>query len=163
MIAYLYTADEIDFDNEVLLTSIAITNSVWAYKYMDGSDGSFHDYQAGDYLKLTITSVLNNGNYGNLIDFYLADFTNGNTTIIGDWTTVDLSSLGTVKGLKFKLTTNDNLTPLYFCLDDIVYGSTTEISNNSFENEINLYPNPTKNTINITNIKNATLNITNGY
>jgi len=159
VIAYLYAADEITLDHEVIVQSINVANSVWAYKYMDGSDGSMHDYTAGDYLKLSITGILNDNTYTTPIDFYLADFTNGNTTIIADWTTVNLSSFGGVKGLKFQLSSNDNFTPFYFCLDDIVYGATASINDSKFENTVSLYPNPTTDFITVSNVNNATITI----
>ena len=159
VIAYLYAADEITFDHEVIVTTIKVANSVWAYKYMDGSDGSMHDYTAGDYLKLTITGILNDNTYTTPIEFYLADFTNGNTTIIGDWTTVNLGSLGGVKGLKFQLSSNDNFTPFYFCLDEIAYGPTASINDSKFENIVRLYPNPTNDFITISNVNKATITI----
>lgn len=159
VIAYLYAADEITFDHEVVVTTIKVTNSVWAYKYMDGSDGSMHDYIAGDYLKLTITGILNDNTYTTPIDFYLADFTNGNTTIIEDWTTVNLGGFGGVKGLKFQLSSNDNFTPFYFCLDDIVYGPTASINDSKFEKTVSLYPNPTTDFITVSNVNNATITV----
>ena len=161
VIAYLYGADEITFDREVLPLSIDVTNSVWAYKYMDGSDGSMHDYTTDDYLKLTITGILTDNTYTTPMDFYLADFTNGNTTIIGDWTTVDLSSFGGVKGLKFELSSSDSYTPFYFCLDNIVYGPTAATNEVAFKNAINLYPNPAQEVLNITAVSNAKIQIYN--
>jgi len=161
IIAYLYSADTITFDNEVTVSSIDVTNSVWAYHYMNGSDGSgTGTYAAGDYLDLTITGVLADGTFTNPIVFKLADYTNGNTSIIGDWTTVDLSSLGVIKGLKFQLGALDNYTPYYFCMDDIVYTSTTaSVDNIDLENSISVYPNPTTNFVKISNVENSTVSI----
>ena len=159
VIAYLYGADEITFDNEIVVSGIHVANSVWAYKYMDGSDGSMHDYTAGDYLKLTISGLLSDNTYTAPIDFYLADFTNGNTTIIDDWTSVNLSSFGSVKGLRFQLSSNDTYTPFYFCLDDIEIAPIASINDSKFENTINIYPNPTTNFISIANIDKAIITI----
>ncbi len=164
---YSYAGDTMSFDG-LGVTSMYITNSVWAYKYMDGSDGSMHDYTTGDYLKLTITAVLNNNGtltdgsddtLGNSIDFYLADFTNGNTYIIDDWTFVDLSSLGEVVGLKFQFSSSDNMTPYYFAMDDIGFGPAASVNDNAFAELISVYPNPANNSINIQNIQNASLTI----
>ena len=129
---YTYSGDTMTFDQTVKVKSIQITNSVWAYKFMDGSDGTGHDFTTDDFFKLTITAVLDDNStlgdssddtLGDSIDFYLADFTNGNAYIIGDWTNVDLSTLGNVKGLKFTLEASDPLTPFYFAMDDLVYST----------------------------------------
>ena len=155
---YSYSGDTMTFDQTVNIQSVMITNSVWAYKFIDGSDGSGHAFQTGDYFKLTITAVIddngtlgNSGDdtLGNSIDFYLADFTNGNTTIVGDWTNVDLSSLGNVKGLKFTMTATDDYTPFYFAMDDLVYSTTLSENDNTIDNQINIYPNPATNYITI--------------
>jgi len=165
---YTYSGDTMTFDQVVNVQSVQITNSVWAYKFMDGSDGSGHDFQTGDYFKLTITAVLDdNGTLGvsgddtlgNSVDFYLADFTNGNATIIGDWTTVDLSSLGNVKGLKYEMSASDTYTPYYFAMDDLVYSTTLSLSENNSISNIKLYPNPVNNILNINNCKNASIKI----
>jgi hypothetical protein len=165
---YSYSGDTMTFDQVVNVQSIMITNSVWAYKFIDGSDGTGHDFQAGDYFKLTITAVTDDGGtlgdsgddtLGNSVDFYLADFTNGNSTIIGDWTNVDLSSLGNVKGLKFSMTATDNYTPYYFAMDDLVYSTTLSVSQNSLVNSIKMYPNPAKNSFSLSNIKNANVEV----
>lgn len=166
---YSYSGDTMTFDQVVSVQSIMITNSVWAYKFMDGSDGSGHDFVTGDYFKLTITAVIddngtlgdsNDDTLGNSIDFYLADFTNGNTIIIGDWTNVDLSSLGNVKGLKFSMTASDDYTPFYFAMDDLVYSTTLGVNENSIVDAAELYPNPAKHIFYLSNIKNANVIIT---
>ncbi len=108
VIAYSYSGDEILFDNTVSISSLDITNAVCTYHYMNGSDGSgIGTFEAGDFFKITITGVLADGTDGGTVNFYLADFTNGNNYIIDDWTTVDLSSLGQIKGLKFQLSSSD--------------------------------------------------------
>ena len=167
---YTYSGDTMTFDQTVNVQSIMITNSVWAYKFIDGSDGSGHAFGAGDYFKLTITAVTDdNGTLGdsgddtlgNSVDFYLADFTNGNATIIGDWTSVDLSSLGNVKGLKFTMTATDNYTPYYFAMDDLVYSTTLATSENMLANSISIFPNPTSSYIKINGLDNANIAIFN--
>ena len=165
---YTYSGDTMTFDQTVNVQSVQITNSVWAYKFMDGSDGSGHDFQTGDYFKLTITAVLDdNGTLGvsgddtlgNSIDFYLADFTNGNAIIVGDWTNVDLSSLGNVKGLKFEMSASDSYTPYYFAMDDLVYSTTLSTTENDLISNIKMYPNPVNDVLNIQNCKDASITI----
>jgi hypothetical protein len=165
---YSYSGDTMTFDQTVNVQSIQITNSVWAYKFMDGSDGSGHDFETGDYFKLTITGVIDDNNtlgdgnddtLGNSIDFYLADFTNGNSYIIGDWTNVDLSALGNVKGLKFSMEASDSYTPYYFAMDDLVYSTTLSTPENEITSNIKMYPNPTKNIVFFKNTVNATISV----
>jgi hypothetical protein len=57
------------------------------------------------------------------VEFYLADFRNGKSLIVKDWTYVDLSSLKLVDRIKCTLTSSDNgdygmNTPGYFCIDN---------------------------------------------
>ncbi len=162
VIAYLYGTESITFDHEVNITSIDIANAVWAYHYMNGSDGvGTGTYTANDYFKMTITGMISGGTLTAPLEFYLADFTNGNSTILSDWATVDLSGFGTVVGLQFQLEAADNGTgtPYYFCMDDIVYSNVSAVNDNVFENSISMFPNPANNSVNIQNIKETSLTI----
>ncbi len=157
VIAYTYAGDSIMFDNIIHIDSVKITNSVWAYHYMNGSDGSGSGtYTADDYFKLSITGISNSGSYTGTVDFYLADFTNGNSYIIDNWTNVNLSDLGNVKGLKFYLSALDTYTPYYFCMDNLAYSDAVSVKNND-NTDIAVYPNPVKDIANITNILNSAI------
>jgi len=158
IIAYLYGSSSISFDTPVNLANMQITNSVWAYKYMSGEDGTGHDYENGDYLKLSIKGVLENGSYTSVIDFYLADFTNGNTTIINDWTTLNLSGFDAVVGLEFQLSAVDTWTPYYFCMDNLTYQNTVSVAEENTD-YFSVYPIPATTHIKIDNIRHATLHI----
>ncbi len=166
---YTYSGDTMTFDNPVILQNIFITNTVWAYKYMTGTDGTgTGTYTTDDYLKLTITAVTDNAGtlgdssddtLGASVDFYLADFTNGNSYIIDDWTNVDLSSLGTAVGLKFQIEALDTYTPYYFTMDDLTYEVVTAVNENNLANSVSIFPNPSNGKIAIKNIENANLTI----
>jgi len=166
---YTYASDTMSFDLLGLVGTMQIANSVWGYRYMTGTDGvGTGTYETGDFLKLTITAVLDdNGTLGddsddtlgNSINFYLADFTNGNSYIIDDWTNVDLLSLGEVWGLKFQLSSSDTMTPFYFAMDNISFGPAASINDTDFNNSINIYPNPTSKFITIDNLNNASITI----
>jgi hypothetical protein len=87
----------------------------------DGTNGE-------DWFMLTIKGADSTGNLTtDSVNFYLADYRFANNAldyIVTDWQYVDLSSLGNVVSLTFKLTSSDNApwgmnTPAYFCIDDI--------------------------------------------
>ncbi len=110
-----------------------ITNSTYAYLAVkDGNDdyGAVTAFADGDWFKLTITGYGANGNKTSAIDFYLADYRNGKSIVISDWTKVVLTSLGKVNKVTFELSSTDNSeyngeesmnTPSYFCIDNIAY------------------------------------------
>ena len=158
--AFYYNTSSIalTFTEPVNLTNTQITNSVWAYKFMTGEDGSGHDYETGDYFKLTIKGVLESGDFTDPIDFFLGDFTNGNTTIIGDWTTVDLSSMQAVVGLQFIFSSSDSFTPFYFCMDNLVYDTDLSTASNLLE-KVSIYPNPADEVLRVSHVTNAKLSI----
>jgi hypothetical protein len=86
------------------------------------------EFHQGDFLKLTITA-----DNDEEVEFMLADYTSDNEDdwyYVNDWRYLDLSSLGTVKELEFKLTASRKntwgyTTPLYFCMDD--FGATAPL------------------------------------
>jgi hypothetical protein len=82
-----------------------------------------------DYYKVLIKGLdANNAEIGT-VDFFLADYraaTNTEDYVVKKWTTVDISALGKVNKLTFKLISSDNgqwgmNTPAYFCIDNITY------------------------------------------
>lgn len=158
VIAYVYGGTQMSFEEPVNLTSMQVTNSVWAYKFMTGEDGSGHDYEADDYFKLSIRGKYEDETFSDPIDFYLGDFTNGNTSIIGDWTTVDLSSLDAVVGLEFQLAALDTWTPYYFCLDNLMYENTMSIKE-AKSSSFSIFPNPTQTSFTIQHVSNATITL----
>ena len=87
----------------------------------EGNVVGIEEFHKGDFLKLTISA-----DNDEKLEFMLADYTSDNEDdwyYVSDWQYVDLSSLGTVKELEFKLTSSRRntygyTTPLYFCIDD---------------------------------------------
>ena len=160
---FSYGVDSVMFGSLVDVQSVYITNSVYAYLYMQGQGGGY-EYQSGDYFILKIKGIKENGTYTDeVIDFYLADFTNGNSYIVNNWTNVDLSSLGNVAGLKFTFESTDVgtwgiNTPLYFCMDDLSYNTLSKV-NDDVAAQIKVYPNPVNNIVNISGFKNSTIKI----
>jgi len=110
---------------------VQVTNATYTYLSMLNGDafatqfGDVTNASAGiDSLVLSIYGLDVNLQRTDSVNFYLADFTNGNSLIVNTWTTVDLSSLGSVYGLDFGLTSSDNgvwgmNTPAYFAFDNL--------------------------------------------
>ena len=73
-------------------------------------------FQAGDYLKLTFTGMLNKQVTGTK-EVALID----GTSYLKEWTNVDLSALGKIDELGLHLSSSRADFPLYCCLDDMGY------------------------------------------
>jgi len=111
---------------------------------IDGTNG-------GDWFLLTIYGLGADSLYtGDSVNFYLADYRAAldvDDYIIDEWTWVDLTSLGDVKGLDFVLSSTDTTggfgmnNPAYFAMDNL-YGAFASAAENSNDNLL-VYPNPT--------------------
>ena len=86
---------------------------VQAAKYGVGLAGG--PFQDGDYLLLTVTGRLGSAVSGTK-EVKLVD----GTSFIKEWTKVDISELGKLDTIDFKLTSNREDFPLYCCLDDLM-------------------------------------------
>lgn len=136
------------------LSGCYMTNNAWAVSSMENGDAISGDaFTDGDWFKVSIEGYKDNALTGN-IECYLADYRSENTTdhyILKEWKWIDLSSLGVVQKLKFKVDgskkgTNGLNTPGYFCIDDLNGkrdDTPTQINSNLSDN-IKIYPNPTK-------------------
>lgn len=157
-----YSGSSIDFGEETELTSIALTNSTYAALSMLNGDffgkvfGSVTNAQGNpdgtngeDYFRVLITGFDMNGDTTEQVVFYLADYRFADSTqdyIVDSWETVDLTSLGTVRYLEFKLESSDvgangMNTPAYFALDNLVYSSVAGVSELP-SSSMKVYPNP---------------------
>lgn len=147
---YINIADTIFLDEVSNFEEVYVANSVWAYHYMNGSDGAgTGTYEAGDYLKIIFKGLAADSSYtGAEVGFFLADFTNGNDYIIDEWTVVDLSSLTNCLGFEILMESSDSYTPLYYCLDNLTFSSLV-ITNEIITSNFSVYPNPTSNFITI--------------
>ncbi len=113
--------------------ALTLTNSTYAYLSMLHGDGFSKRFGGAsgndaDWFLLTISGSDALGSSLGTVDFYLADFRfadNALDYIVSDWTTVDLSGLGSgVRTLNFALTSSDNglygmNTPSYFALANV--------------------------------------------
>ena len=150
------------------VNSIMITNSNYAAHSMLNGDGfakqfgSVNDANGNpdgtngeDWYLLTIVGYDALGAPTDSVEFYLADYRftdNSQDYIIKSWTSVDLTPIGFVSTIKFKLSSSDvgqwgMNTPAVIAIDDIEYALL------SMEEElaegIKVYPNPTNDIISI--------------
>lgn len=133
--AIMHNTDTISFTYEegAVPQSIWITNNAYAYhsmkngdqfaKKFGGTDGNDEDF-----FKLIITGLDSENNETGTVEVYLADFRfddNSEDYILDTWEKADLTSLGTVSKLAFKLESSDTgeygmNTPDYFAFDNLV-------------------------------------------
>ena len=156
-----YGGTGIDFGSEKVVSSVQLTNTTYAALSM--RDGDMFGKQFGDstnaqgnqdgtngedWFRLLIIGKDAQSAVTDTVIFYLADYRFANNTqdyIVNTWQTVDLSPLGEVQFLEFELESSDHnaqgiLTPAYFALDNIVYG-TASLNELSVVNQ-EVYPNP---------------------
>ena len=99
-----------------------VTNTAYAVNSMTKGDDYAKKFEEGDWFLLTFQGYLGKVPTGK-VEFYLADFRNGKSLIVKDWTYVDLSSLTLVDHITCTLTSSDTgdfgmNTPAYFCIDN---------------------------------------------
>jgi hypothetical protein len=141
-----------------------ITNSTYTSFSMKNGD-SFAKKFGGvsgndpDYFVLIVRGYLNGVLKTDTVNFYLADFRSADNSkdyIVNDWQWVDLTSLGDVDSISFRLGSSDAgqfgiNTPGFFCIDnfttrDILSG----VANvKGTTNTMSVYPNPAKEMITI--------------
>ncbi len=103
--------------------SVMLTNSTYAYYDMlEGSEYS-KKFEENDWFKVIIRGYLGSTLTGT-VEFYLADFRDGKSLIVREWTKVSLSTLGAVEKLTLTFDSSDKglfgvNTPKYVCLDDL--------------------------------------------
>lgn len=170
----------IDFISPKVVSSIAITNSTFAYLSMlNGDDfakkfgdtinanGENDGTNGEDFFRLRILGRDQNSNITDSVIVYLADYRfsdNSQDYILKEWLTVDLTALGAIQFLEFELSSSDigswgMNTPAYFALDNIVYGNLALAENAT---QLTVYPNPTTGVIHIGQQGIATLMDVNG-
>ncbi|WP_232220142.1 DUF4465 domain-containing protein [Prevotella falsenii] len=122
------TIDVMNKENGDSIRGFYITNTPWTYYAIKDGDGMSDvegGFQKDDYFKLTVTGKKADGTESK-VEYYLADYRAENEAdryIIDTWQWVDLSSLGEVKTVSFKMEgTKKNkwglTTPTYFAFDN---------------------------------------------
>jgi hypothetical protein len=111
-----------------------------------------------DYFRLDVFGYRSGTRTKDSVIFYLADFRNTDTTknyIVKDWQWMDLSKLGKIDSLEFRLQSSDNgsfgmNTPAYFCLDNFMTNETgLSIDNKNVNTDLKVYPIPTSNILHL--------------
>jgi hypothetical protein len=131
--SFLPLAPRITFANDVQIVSVKVANTTYTALSMRDGDAfakkfggaSGHD---PDFFLLTIEGFDAASVSTGSLEVFLADYRFSNDPldyILADFTPVDLTSLGTVRGLAFTLSSSDvgafgMNTPAYFALDDVV-------------------------------------------
>ena len=120
----------VNFAAETGLQGVYVANTTYPYLAIaDGNDGGANfvkgPFQDGDYFRLDIFGVDANNEDTGKVEVFLADFRDGRSDILSDWTWVDLSPLGDrVQRLEFDMDSTDSgmfgmNTPAYFAIDDL--------------------------------------------
>lgn len=115
------------------INSLMLNNSTYTYLGLkNGQYGgsSARKFGANDWFKVIIIGSLNNVETGK-VEYYLADFRNGKSFILDNWSKVDVSSLGDVDKLQFEFASSDTgdygvNTPVYVCVDNIEFSQVIE-------------------------------------
>ena len=122
------TIDVMNKENGDNIRGFYITNTAWVYDAVKKGDGMSNEpggFKKGDYFKLIIKGKKAD-NTESQVEYYLADYRAENEAdhyVLDTWQWVDLSSLGEVKSVSFKMegTKKNNYgltTPTYFAFDN---------------------------------------------
>lgn len=139
-----------------------VTNTTYAYNSMKLGDGFAKQFGGisgndPDYFKLVIRNYVNGSLTNDSVFVFLADYRSSNNTqdyILRDWVYVSLDVFQASDSLLFTLSSTDTgafgmNTPAYFALDDISFDSTLSVPQYSITHELDLFPNPVLNVLNI--------------
>ena len=164
-VAYVgdYSQNYIKLINTTIISEVYLTNNTYAYLSMKNGD-SFAKKFGGttgndeDFLRLDFFGWLNGVPKNDSISFYLADFrdaNNANDYIIKDWKKLDMTALGEVDSITYKMSSSDTSfgyinTPTYFCMDNM-QSYPTSVTSLSPKSPIKIYPNPINNEFQMTN------------
>ncbi|MBI2281582.1 MAG: DUF4465 domain-containing protein [Bacteroidetes bacterium] len=137
-----------------------ITNSTYAYNSMRDGDAFAKKFGGPsgndpDWFKVTIKTYSNNV-FQDSNEFYLADFRfsdNSQDYIVKDWEVIEVVSISLIDSVYFELSSSDvgmwgMNTPAFFCLDNLILSTTTNVNEIS-KNNFSFYPNPITNVLNI--------------
>ena len=112
--------------------AVSVSNTTYAGLSMRDGDDFAKQFGPGDFFKLTLTGLDDDGQELGKVEAWLADFREGTDPgyILESWLDIDLSSLGTgVAEIAFTLESTDNgawgmNTPAYIAVDNLALAST---------------------------------------
>ncbi|MDR0688069.1 MAG: DUF4465 domain-containing protein [Prevotellaceae bacterium] len=115
----------VTFTEQVALQSADFALNAYAYKSMRDGDGFAKQFAANDWYKITVKSIDSAGLAVDSLEVYLADFRDGKSLLVDDWTSFSLAPLGAAGKLTFEASSTDISaygmnTPAYFCIDNMV-------------------------------------------
>lgn len=118
--ANIYTSNVGSFQ---LPQSVELCNSTWAYRDMENGSGFSKKFGEGDWFKVIMTGHRGDNETGS-VEFYLADFRDGQSILVREWTTVNLKPLGICDRISFTFDSSDKgewgiNTPVYVCVDNL--------------------------------------------
>ncbi|WP_338396725.1 DUF4465 domain-containing protein [Persicobacter psychrovividus] len=118
--------NNIEFNQSTEIKSISVNNLGVTYLSIMNGDGFAKKFEDGDWFKVTFTGLDAEGKETGAQDFYLADYRDGKTDVVSNWTNVDLSGLGAIKELKITFDGSDQgdnglNTPKYLAIKEIAY------------------------------------------
>lgn len=131
----------ITFEQSTSLRGMYITNTTYAYfavaDGIDSEDGSTNfvkgPFADDDFFQVTVKGLDATGTLTGSSDFWLADFRDGKSDVVSNWTWMDLSGLGEVSSLAFDMSSSDvgqfgMNTPAYFAIDNLTLTGVPEPS-----------------------------------
>jgi hypothetical protein len=121
----------VEFPQAVQVEGLYATNVTYTYlAVVDGNDGAGFvkgPFAGGDWLRLDVIGLDESGAETGRVPLYLADYRDGKSEALADWTWYNLESLGPrVSALEFEMTSTDSgpfgmNTPAYVAMDDLVF------------------------------------------
>ncbi|MEM9646058.1 MAG: DUF4465 domain-containing protein, partial [Planctomycetota bacterium] len=121
---------QISFSGDHVVESVWVTNTTYAYLSMLNGDQFAKQFGGPsgndpDTFSVTFTGFDGSGAVTGSQEFFLGDYRGSNTTLIQDWTEVDLTGLGTVQSIRLSYFGTDGgappnlFTPTYVALDNL--------------------------------------------
>lgn len=109
--------------------SVCMNLSTFTYKSITDEDANAfaRTFTDGDYLKVIFTALMENKTEGKSVECYVVDYRDGKRYVATNWDAFDISGLcGEIWGLRVRIETSDvgewgANTPLYICMDNLVY------------------------------------------
>ena len=112
-------------------TSVSLTNTATAYEAIRHGLFQASAFTAGDWFRVRLTGYSAAGGTGSPVgapvDFYLADYRDGQARAVDAWTALDLSSLGEARSIMLSFASTDNdptygmNTPAYVAIDNVTF------------------------------------------